>query len=97
MAVGLGHCAINMKKRAKKESMMNRLNDDLIYRLRKRADIRRQIPSRKSVQNGEPDRIADLLEEAADAIDRLEMVILAYEKNDKDRLISFIKHLKELS
>ena len=76
---------------------MNRLNDDLIYRLRKRADIRRQIPSRKSVQNGEPDRIADLLEEAADAIDRLEMVILAYEKNDKDRLISFIKHLKELS
>jgi hypothetical protein len=77
--------------------MMNRLNDDLIYRLRKRADIRRQIPSRKSVQNGEPDRIADLLEEAADAIDRLEMVILAYEKNDKDRLISFIKHLKELS
>jgi hypothetical protein len=77
--------------------MMSRLNDDLIYRLRKRADIRRHIPSRKSVQNNEPDRIADLLEEAADAIDRLEMVILAYEKNDKDRLISFIKHLKELS
>jgi hypothetical protein len=76
---------------------MNRLNDDLIYRLRKRADIRRQIPGRKSVQNNETDRIADLLEEAADAIDRLEMVILAYEKNDKDRLISFIKHLKELS
>jgi hypothetical protein len=48
------------------------LNDDLIYRLRKRADIRRQIPSRKSVQNNEPDRIADLLDEAADAIDKLE-------------------------
>ena len=76
---------------------MSRLNDDLIYRLRKRADIRRQIPGRKSVQNNETDRIADLLDEAADAIDRLEMVILAYEKNDKDRLVSFIKHLKELS
>jgi hypothetical protein len=49
------------------------------------------------VQNNETDRIADLLDEAADAIDRLEMVILAYEKNDKDRLVSFIKHLKELS
>lgn len=39
---------------------------DLIERLRKRAAIRRQIPGRKSVQNGEPDRIADLLDEAAD-------------------------------
>ena len=44
---------------------------DLIYRLRKRAEIRRQISSRKSVQQGEPDRIADLLEEAADEIQRL--------------------------
>lgn len=45
--------------------------DDLVYRLRKRAEIRRQIPNRKSVQQGEPDRIADLLEEAADYIERL--------------------------
>ena len=45
--------------------------DDLVYRLRKRAEIRRQIPTRKSVQEGEPDRIADLLEEAAAEIDRL--------------------------
>jgi hypothetical protein len=66
-----------MKKHAKKESMVSRLNDDLIYRLRKRADIRRQIPGRKSVQNNEPDRIADLLDEAADAIDRLEMMLKA--------------------
>jgi hypothetical protein len=43
---------------------------DLAYRLRKRAEIRRQIPDRKSVQEGEPDRIADLLEEAADALDK---------------------------
>lgn len=43
---------------------------DLVYRLRKRASIRRQIPSRKSVLEGQPDRIADLLEEAACFIDR---------------------------
>lgn len=45
--------------------------NDLVYRLRKRAEIRRQIPSRKSVQEGQPDRIADLLEEAADEIEKL--------------------------
>ena len=44
---------------------------DLVYRLRKRAEIRRQIPSRKSVQEGKSDRIADILEEAADEIERL--------------------------
>jgi hypothetical protein len=43
------------------------MSDDLVYRLRKRAEIRRQIPDRKSVQEGQPDRIADLLEEAAEA------------------------------
>ena len=45
--------------------------DDVVYRLRKRAEIRRQIPSRKSVQEGKPDRIADLLEEAANEIQQL--------------------------
>lgn len=40
----------------------------LVKRLRERARIRRQIPTRKSVQNNEPDRIADLLDEAADAL-----------------------------
>ena len=44
---------------------------DLVYRLRKRAEIRRQITTRKSVQEGQPDRIADLLEEAANEIERL--------------------------
>ena len=43
--------------------------EPLIYRLRKRAEIRRQITTRKSVQEGRPDRIADLLEEAASALD----------------------------
>ena len=45
---------------------------DLVLRLRKRAEIRRQIPSRKSVQEGKPDRMSDLLEEAADRIEQLE-------------------------
>ena len=44
----------------------------LVYRLRRRASIRRQIKDRKSVQEGAPDRIADLLEEAADEIERLQ-------------------------
>lgn len=44
---------------------------DLVFRLRKRAEIRRQIPSRKSVQENQPDRLSDLLEEAAEEIERL--------------------------
>jgi hypothetical protein len=46
-------------------------DEDLVYRLRKRAEIRRQISTRKSVQDGKPDRIADLLEEAANEIEKL--------------------------
>lgn len=49
--------------------------ESLIYRLRKRAEIRRSIQSRKSVQEGKPDRIAELLYEAADEIDRLESLV----------------------
>lgn len=45
---------------------------DLIYRLKKRAEIRRQIQTRKSVQEGAPDRISDLLEEAAKALEEQE-------------------------
>lgn len=47
------------------------MNETLIERLRKRAEIRRQIQTRKSVQEGKPDRIADLLEEAANEIENL--------------------------
>lgn len=49
--------------------------ESLIYRLRKRAEIRRAIQNRKSVKEGKPDRIADLLEESADEIDRLESLV----------------------
>jgi len=48
---------------------------DLVQRLRKRAEIRRQITTRKSVQNNEPDRIADLLEEAAGKIDKYKQAL----------------------
>ena len=50
-------------------------NKDLIFRLRERARIRREIPGRKSVQEGKSDRIADLLDEAALRIDVLESEI----------------------
>jgi hypothetical protein len=50
------------------------MEEDIVFRLRKRAEIRRQISTRKSVQEGKPDRIADLLEEAANEIERLRLV-----------------------
>lgn len=48
-------------------------DQDIAYRLRKRAEIRRQIPGRKSVQQGAPDRLADLLEDAALEIEALRL------------------------
>ena len=41
----------------------------LVERLRIRASIRRNNTERKSVKEGKPDRIADLLEESADEIE----------------------------
>jgi hypothetical protein len=52
------------------ETKKNAAANDLVFRLKERARIRRQIPSRKSVQEGKPDRISDLLEEAAMFIER---------------------------
>lgn len=45
--------------------------DSLVERLRKRALIRRGISTRKSVQEGRPDRLADLLDEAANELESL--------------------------
>ena len=56
----------------KDESHLPVSEQSLVFRLRKRAEIRRQIQGRKSVEEGKPDRIADLLEEAADEIERLQ-------------------------
>jgi hypothetical protein len=51
--------------------LQSAVENDIVYRLKRRAEIRRQIPSRRSVQEGKADRIADLLDEAADEILRL--------------------------
>ena len=60
------------------EKNKKHMQEDLVYRLRKRAEIRRQIPSRKSVQEGKPDRMADLLDEAAHEIERLNQIVEMY-------------------
>jgi hypothetical protein len=44
----------------------------LVERLRIRASIRRNNTERKSVQEGKPDRISDLLEEAASMLETYE-------------------------
>jgi hypothetical protein len=56
----------------KDESHLPVNEQSLVFRLRKRAEIRRQIQDRKSVIEGKPDRIADLLDEAATEIERLQ-------------------------
>ena len=59
----------------KDESHLPVEQQSLVFRLRKRAEIRRQIAHRKSVQEGQPDRIANLLEEAANKIVALGMTL----------------------
>lgn len=54
------------------ESYLPVSEQSLVFRLRKRAEIRRQIPGRLSVLENKPDRIAALLDEAADEIEMLE-------------------------
>jgi hypothetical protein len=60
---------------ASDESHLPVSEQSLVFRLRKRAEIRRQIPGRKSVEEGKSDRIADLLEEAAVEIEKLTSII----------------------
>jgi hypothetical protein len=67
----------------KDESHLPISEQSLVYRLRKRAEIRRNISDRKSVQENKPDRIADLLEEAANEIDRLKEFEWMYEDLQK--------------
>ena len=57
---------------ASDESHLPVEEQSLVFRLRKRAEIRRQIPGRLAVVEGKPDRIANLLDEAADEIERLQ-------------------------
>ena len=62
----------------KDESQLPYDQQSLTYRLRKRAEIRKQIATRKSVQEGKPDRLVDLLEEAANEIEKLEGTVAAF-------------------
>ena len=64
----MGAGAINMKD----ESHLPVAEQSLVFRLRKRAEIRRQIPGRLAVTEGKPDKIANLLDEPADEIERLQ-------------------------
>ncbi len=59
----------------KDESHLPVSEQSLIFRLRKRAEIRRQIPGRLAVTEGKPDKIANLLDEAADEIEKLEQTV----------------------
>ena len=61
------------------------MEEDLVFRLRKRAEIRRQIADRKSVQEGKPDRISDLLEEAANEIERLNNIKAGIDRNTDNK------------
>jgi hypothetical protein len=60
-----------MKFNIADESHLPTSEQSLVFRLLKRAEIRRQIKDRKSVIEGAPDRISDLLEEAAEEIIKL--------------------------
>jgi len=57
----------------KDESHLPISEQSLIFRLRKRAEIRRNNTERLSVQEGKPDRIADLLEEAANELEKIKL------------------------
>jgi len=59
----------------KDESHLPVAQQSLLFRLRKRAEIRRQIPGRLAVVEGKPDKIANLLDEAADEIERLRAIL----------------------
>jgi len=57
------------------ESHLPVAEQSLVFRLYKRAEIRRQIPGRLAVTEGKPDKIANLLEEAAMEIQRLQATV----------------------
>jgi len=60
------------------ESHLPYEQQSLLYRLKTRAHIRRQITSRRSVQEGKPDRLSDLLDEAAKEIEATTLTCLEF-------------------
>jgi len=69
----------------KDESHLPVAEQSLVFRLYKRAEIRRQIPGRLAVTEGKPDKIANLLEEAANRIVALEMTLAQVTEHTKGR------------
>lgn len=75
-------------------------NQTLVERLRIRASIRRNNTERKSVQEGKPDRISDLLEESANRLEAYEDHIalceshIDYQNSTIDRLVEYNKELE---
>ena len=68
------------------ESHLPVAEQSLLFRLRKRAEIRRQIPGRLAVVEGKPDKIANLLDEAADEIEKLQATVAALVAQRLDEL-----------
>ena len=60
------------------ESQLPYEQQSLVFRLKRRAEIRRQISTRKSVQEGKADRLSDLLEEAAKEIEQLQGTVATF-------------------
>jgi hypothetical protein len=71
--------------RCEDESHLPVAEQSLVFRLYKRAEIRRQIPGRLAVTEGKPDKIANLLEEAAMEIQMLRATIAELGKHTKGR------------
>ena len=71
----------------------------LVERLRIRASIRRNNTERKSVKEGKPDRIADLLEESAEKLEAYEKHIALCESHidyQNNLIGSLVEYNKEL-
>jgi hypothetical protein len=71
--------------RCEDESHLPVAEQSLVFRLYKRAEIRRQIPGRLAVTEGKPDRIANLLDEAAMEIQRLQAIIANISQTSKGK------------
>ena len=71
--------------RCEDESHLPVAEQSLVFRLYKRAEIRRQIPGRLAVTEGKPDKIANLLEEAAQEIQMLRATIADISRDTKGR------------
>jgi len=71
--------------RCEDESHLPVAEQSLVFRLYKRAELRRQIPGRLAVTEGKPDKIANLLEEAAMEIQMLRATIAEIGKHTKGR------------